>query len=46
MALNELVGNIPTEHMVAQFTKLNAWNLKNQRAWEHAMSIAVDLFQT
>jgi len=46
MAQNELVGNIPTEHMVAHFTKLNAWNLKNQRAWEHAMSIAVDLFQT
>ncbi|MDA7742697.1 hydroxymethylglutaryl-CoA lyase [Flavobacteriales bacterium] len=46
MAQNELVGNIPTEHMMAYFENLDAWKLQNKRAWQHAMSIAVDLFQS
>ena len=45
MAQDELVGNIPTEQLISYFENFEAWKLPNQRAWEHAMSIAVDLFQ-
>ena len=46
MAQDQLVGNIPTEQMIHYFERLEAWKLPNKRAWEHAMSIAVDLFRT
>lgn len=46
LAQDELVGNIPTEQMISYFENLGAWKLLNKRAWEHAMSIAVDLFQS
>lgn len=44
MAQNELVGNLPTEQIIAFFDDKKVWKMKDHRAWEHAMSIAVDLF--
>ena len=44
MAQDELVGNIPTEQIIAFFEEKKIWEIKDSRAWEHAMSIAVDLF--
>ena len=34
------------QKMIHYFERLEAWKLPNKRAWEHAMSIAVDLFRT
>lgn len=45
MAQDELVGNIPTEHVVEYFTALNQWSVKDSRAFAQAQSIAADLFE-
>ncbi len=45
MAQDELVGNIPTEHVIEYFTALNQWSVKDSRAFAQAQSIAADLFK-
>ena len=44
MAKDDLVGNLPTERLVEHFEALEAWTVKDNRAWAQAQSIAADLF--
>lgn len=44
MAKDDLVGNLPTEGLVEHFMALEAWSVKDNRAWAQAQSIAADLF--
>jgi len=44
-AQDALVGNAPTERMIELFESLGLWDVKNQRAWSHAQSIAAEIFR-
>ena len=44
MAQDELVGNIPTEHIIEYFSALKQWSVKDPRAFAQSLSMATDLF--
>ena len=44
MAQDELVGNIPTEHMIEYFVDTGSWSINDPRAYAQAQSLAADLF--
>jgi hypothetical protein len=46
MAQDELVGNIPTEHIIEYFSGLKQWNVKDPRALAQSLSMATDLFSS
>ena len=44
MAQDELVGNIPTEHMIEYFVDSGLWSIDDTRAYAQAQSLAADMF--